>query len=123
VTNTLAVLFVIFFVGGPFSFRMLTKPLATARRLRGIVILTACFASAGLFVRFCLPGLWGQDPWATAVGVLFIWCGWIGVLAFVALSLRRKDPSLRMRRWTALAGALCTTVPWFGLASANLLQG
>ena len=122
-TGALGILFVIFFIGGPLIFRALTHKVATARSLRMIVILTAFCVTGGLFIRFGLPDLWGRSLWVTGAGILVIWFAWIGVLAFVALSLRRKDPSIRMRHWTAITGALCTTVPWFGLASANLVQG
>jgi hypothetical protein len=31
------------------------------------------------------------------------------------------DTGLGMHRWSGVMGAVGTTVPWFGLASANLL--
>lgn len=123
-TIELVTIFLIFFIGGPLIFRTMTQKAPTSSRMRRLISLTAAFVAAGLVVRFALPNLWGQNLWVTAAGLLLIWRAWIGVLAFVALALRQNDPtSARMRRWTAIIGALCTTVPWFGLASANVMQG
>ncbi len=122
-TFALVCVFVVFFVGGPLIFRGLTRNPPTARRLRRLVLLTAGFVAVGLIIRFGLPDLWGQNLWVTTGGIVLIWFGWIGVLAFVALALRQNDPSVKMRRWTAIIGAMGTTVPWFGLASANMMQG
>tara|TARA_R110002072_G_scaffold57052_19_gene147087 strand:+ start:2921 stop:3292 length:372 start_codon:yes stop_codon:yes gene_type:complete len=122
-TFVLPTIFLVFFIGGPLVFRALTKDVPTSRRMNRLMVLVAVFALAGPLIRFAMGNHWGQNLWMTAGGVLLIWLAWIGVLAFAALALRRKDPSARMRHWTAIIGALGTTVPWFGLASANMMQG
>jgi peptidoglycan biosynthesis protein MviN/MurJ (putative lipid II flippase) len=122
-TFALPMIFLVFFIGGPLIFRALTGDAPTKRRMNRLVVLTAVFALVGLLIRFVMPDQWGQNLWVTAGGVLLIWFAWVGVLAYVALALRRQDPSARMYRWTAIIGAIGTTVPWFGLASASLMQG
>lgn len=116
-----AAVFLIVFVGGPLAFRalMLGGPAPTA--FRRLAIFTALCAATGLTLRYGFTDLWGRNLLVTGAGVAFIWGGWIGVLAYGAQALRRMDNGARMRRWTAVMGALGTTVPWFGLASASLL--
>jgi hypothetical protein len=115
------VLFLIVFVGGPFAFRALTRGGPSPAAFRRLAIFTALCAATGLTLRYGFAGIWGRNLLVTGAGVTFIWGGWIGVLAYGAQALRRMDNGVRMRRWTALIGALGTTVPWFGLASASLL--
>ncbi|WP_298858616.1 hypothetical protein [uncultured Sulfitobacter sp.] len=120
---SLAVLFVIVFVGGPLAFRSLTRGGPSPKAFRRLAILMALCAATGLTLRYGFAHLWGQNLLVTGTGVAFIWGGWIGVLAYGAQALRLMDHGLGMRRWTAVAGAAGTTVPWFGLASASLLAG
>ena len=122
-TIALAAIFVVCFIAGPLIFRTLVHRDANLQSMKMLGVLTAVFASAGLLVRFLLPDDWGQNLWVTVAGIVLIWLAWIGVLAFAAMALRRKIPSARMRRWTTIFGALGTTVPWFGLASAMMMQG
>lgn len=116
---TLAVLFVVVFVGGPLAFRALTR----AASGRVLAIATAICALAGMALRYGFEDLWGRHVVLTVLSLALIWFAWIGVLAFGALKLRRVDPGQGMRRWTGVIGAAGTTVPWFGLVSANFLQG
>jgi hypothetical protein len=118
---TYAALFVIVFLGGPLAFRALTQGGPSPVAFRRLALFTAFCAATGLTLRFGFAGLWGRNLLVTGSGLAFIWGGWIGVLAYGAQALRRMDGGLRMRRWTAVLGAMGTTVPWFGLASANLL--
>lgn len=120
---SLVVLFIIVFVGGPLAFRALTRSGPSPRAFRRLAILMAICAATGLTLRYGFAHLWGQNLLVTGAGIAFIWGGLIGVLAYGAQALRRMDQGMRMRRWTAVAGAAGTTVPWFGLASASLLVG
>ncbi len=70
-------------------------------------------------LRPCNP-LW-DDMLMAGVSLLLIWLGWIGVLAFGTQALRRAHPGPSTRRWTAVLGAIGTTIPWFGLAWASLV--
>lgn len=119
----LAVLFVVFFVGGPLAFRALTRRRPQVGSKRRLMIGTFVSAGTGLGLRYGFGGQWGQDVWLTVASVALIWFAWIGVLAFGARVLRQADDGLPMWRWTGVIGAAGTTMPWFGLASADLVQG
>jgi hypothetical protein len=113
--------FSIVFVGGPLVFRALTKGGPSPRAFRRLTLMSALCAATGLMLRYGFADLWGNNLLVTGAGVAFIWGGWIGVLAYGTQALRQMDNGIGMRRWTAVMGALGTTVPWFGLASASLL--
>jgi hypothetical protein len=119
----LAGLFVVFFVGGPLAFRWLTRGGPTQSNQRVLGTGTALCGAAGLILRYGFPDLWGRNVALTVIAVALIWFAWIGVLAYGARALRQVDKGSRMRRWTGVIGATGTTMPWFGLASANLLHG
>jgi len=116
-----AVLFAIFFIGGPLAFRALTSGGPSPARFRRLALFTAVCAATGLSLRYGLADLWGHDLLVTGTGMAFVWGGWIGLLAYGAQALRGMDAGVAMRRWTAVLGAMGTTVPWFGLASAHLM--
>jgi hypothetical protein len=46
---------------------------------------------------------------------------WIAVIVFLVQRFCQLDNRPLMRRWTAIIGALATTVPWFGLVSARMM--
>ncbi len=115
-------IFLVFFVGGPMIFRTLIRATPTSNALRFLAVLTILCAVIGLILRYSFTD-GGMGLWLSGFSVLLFWMAWIGVLAYTAQILRRSDQSARMRRWTAIIGALGTTVPWFGLASANLING
>jgi hypothetical protein len=118
-----SILFVIVFGLGPLAFRALTRDGPSPAAFRRLAMFTTLCATIGLTMRYGFADLWGRNLLVTGTGLAFIWGGWIGVLAYGTQALRRMDQGLRMRRWTAVAGAAGTTVPWFGLASASLLNG
>ncbi|WP_299564628.1 hypothetical protein [uncultured Sulfitobacter sp.] len=120
---TYIALFVLAFVGGPVAFRSLTRAGPSRTAFRRLALFTALCAATGLTLRYGFADLWGLDYLLTGTGMLFIWGGWIGVLAYGAQALRRLDRGRAMRQWTAVMGAVGTTVPWFGLASASLIAG
>lgn len=118
---TYVVLFAIVFLGGPLAFRALTAAGPSPKAFRRLALFTALCAATGLTMRYGFSDLWGRNVLVTGSGIAFIWGGWIGLLAYGSQALRRMDNGLRMRRWTGVMGAVGTTVPWFGLASASLM--
>lgn len=116
---TLVAIFLTVFVGGPLIFRFLTLPKATIPHARKMAVLALACAIAALVLRYGLPEYIASDPWMILASVLLIWLGWISILAFGALALRRADPGLSMRRMSAVLGAAGTTIPWFGLVWAS----
>jgi len=111
--------FLVCFVVGPLLFRAATQHDPSQAQLRGIAWMTIALSVAAMAVRNGLVPQWGSNLVLSISGVFLIWLAWIGILAFGTQTLRRVDSSLCMKRWSGVAGAMCTTVPWFGLASAD----
>ncbi|NNE50878.1 MAG: hypothetical protein HKN30_00570 [Sulfitobacter sp.] len=110
---TLAFVFGLIFLAGPLLFLLLSR----ARVAPPVLICGA--------LGFFLLGLglqhWGKaEIWPLTVLGLF-WLAWIGTLAFAAVRLQAAQPAAR--RWTRVVGAVGTTVPWFGLATAAWMAG
>ena len=120
---SLPLIFAVFFIGGPLAFRVLTRRGGSAAGQRALGLTTAVLAAAGLFLRYGFADLWGRHVALTVISIALIWFAWIGVLAYAARALRQADKSTAMRRWTAVIGAAGTTMPWFGLASADMFYG
>ena len=50
-----------------------------------------------------------------------IWLGWLLAVAMAAQALRGRMPGPRARRALTVAALIATTVPWFGLATAEMM--
>lgn len=114
--------FLIVFILGPLTFRRLTRPAPSPRAMRAVLIWVLAALLTALALRFGIANEWGSTQWLTGTVAAALWLAWIGVIALVVLALRRADPRLSMQRWSAALGAAGTTVPWFGLALADLLR-
>ncbi|UOA28591.1 hypothetical protein [Pseudosulfitobacter sp. DSM 107133] len=115
-------LFAVVFGLGPWVFLRLMRLTPSTGVLARLALAMVICATASLWLRFLAPVPWGVNIWATWLGIGLIWAAWIAVLALVALALRQVDSGRAMRRWTGIMGAIGTTVPWFGLASARLMS-
>ena len=114
---SLAALFMVCFAVGPMVFHGLLA-LGAARR-GGVALLAGGAALAGLGLRYGWPGSWAQDTGDTLAVLGLLWLSWVAILALFAQTWRLWRPGRRPRRWSAVAGALGTTAPWFGLALAE----
>ncbi len=117
----LIVIFLIIFGVGPLIFRFLTQRAPSANGARRLAVFAFSCAAIALAIRYGVARRWGADVVNTGVGIMFIWLEWIGVLAFGTQALRRADPGILMRRWTAVFGSMATTIPWFGLIWASYI--
>ncbi len=117
----LIAIFALFFVAGPAGFRLLSGGPATGHKIRKLAILMALAAASAVALRYTVPQGAMNEVYLSAGIILFIWLSWIAAMALGAQVLRRADPSPAMRRWTRIGGMLCTTVPWFGLAAADMV--
>lgn len=115
-------LFVVVFGFGPWVFLRLMRLTPSSTVFARLVAFIVMAAAASMWLRFLAPVPWGANIWATGFGMVLIWAAWIAVLALAALALRQADQGPAMRRWTGVIGAMGTTVPWFGLASARLMS-
>ena len=120
---TLLVLtYAVVFVVGPLLFFTLIQRAPSLRQFRALAAIAAACLALALAMRFSLAA-WGREPVQTLIGMALMWAAWIAILSLLVQRLRAYDPGPAMRRWSAILGAICTTVPWFGLASAQFVTG
>lgn len=50
-----------------------------------------------------------------------LWLAWVLGVTMVALALNRRITARSTRRWITLTAILATTLPWFGLATAQMM--
>lgn len=63
--------------------------------------------------------LQGRSP----LGALMsLWFGWVFAVAMVAQALRRRLPGRNTRRLTLLGALMAAPLPWFGLATAQMMD-
>ncbi|QFS84572.1 hypothetical protein FIU97_17575 [Roseivivax sp. THAF40] len=108
----LLIAFVLSFAVGPLLFLLLIQPDPTKPLLAALAIgaLAAALLGASLFDRSPLSGL------------AAVWLGWVSAVAFIAHAARRMMHRPRTDLATRVAGSLATTIPWFGLATAQMLS-
>lgn len=116
----LIIIFATVFVVGPITYLWLLRPRPSRKQFVGLGCIVAGSTGMSFVLRY-LSGGWGQDVWVTLAGIALIWVAWIAILVFVAQTFRQQYPRPVMRRWSAVVGALATTIPWFGLASARMM--
>ena len=51
-----------------------------------------------------------------------LWFAWVLAVAMVAMALRGRMPTPRARRWLTIIALLATTLPWFGLSTAQWMS-
>ncbi|MHA6326946.1 hypothetical protein [Roseivivax sp. CAU 1753] len=110
-TSPILMAFAISFAVGPLLFLALTAPAATTPLLAALAVGTLAMALLGTTL----------SPAAPLVGLACLWLAWISAVAFVTHTVRRIWDRTGDRGWIRVTGALATTVPWFGLATAQML--
>jgi hypothetical protein len=118
--SSLIIIYLVVFGVGPLTYLSILRGSPSKPYFIKLGFVIACATGLSFALRY-LSGGWGQDIFITLAGIALIWFAWIGILAFVAQKFRQQDNRLTMRRWTAVIGALGTTIPWFGLASARMM--
>lgn len=117
------ILFTIAFVLGPALFLQLTRtdgylwPLA----LVALIMVGLSFVSRQ-DASLILPAQAGPIQLGPLLlSVFLIWAAWILVLVLMARAVCKRHPGPVARRWARSMGAVGTTVPWFGFATANMM--
>lgn len=110
--------FAMAFVLGPAVFFLLAQfdgrgwPLALAASLLAI----------GSFVLQQEAALSVTADHAVLLGsVAFIWLAWVLMVVLTVRAMRLHLPGDIARRWSRSLGAVATTIPWFGFATAQLM--
>lgn len=117
----LFVLFLVVFVVGPLLFRSGLNHVDTLNKARFLMLVPAVLGLAGWGAKIAVGAAWGRELWATVPGIALVWLGWIGLLVYGAARIQFLVPDIRVRKLTRALGAIGTTVPWFGLASAQMM--
>lgn len=63
------------------------------------------------------------DPALVLSSVVLIWLAWVSLMVFVAQALFAALASKPARRAARAVCAMGTTVPWFGFATARMMEG
>ncbi|CAN0159183.1 unnamed protein product, partial [Chrysoparadoxa australica] len=103
--------FVVAFVAGPLVVAALLRLSATLPVL--VALSLTVIGAAALAVVFQ-----GRSP---LTSLIFFWFGWVVAVAMVAQALRRRLPGRTTRRLTLLVALLAAPLPWFGLATAQMM--
>ncbi|MGH1411944.1 MAG: hypothetical protein ACRBB0_00530 [Pelagimonas sp.] len=53
--------------------------------------------------------------------LIAMWLAWVLGVGMVGLALLRPFSDPRMRRWITFIALMATTLPWFGLATAQMM--
>lgn len=104
--------FVICFVLGPsLCWQIMRLP------QKGPVLL----ALAALGIATLLAGLRLQAAALGLAALGLMWLAWVLTVSILALALMRRFPEPARKRWITTAALLATTLPWFGLATAEMM--
>ncbi len=114
----LILLFIMAFVIGPALFFALDRVVGKHWPL---ALVASVLVLASFVLRSEASLAFSADVTRTFLSVLFIWLAWVLVMVLAARAVRQALPSLRARRFVRVAGAMGTTVPWFGFAAAQMI--
>jgi len=53
--------------------------------------------------------------------LLSLWLAWVFATAICVRAFRIQFPSPTARRWSAVIGAMATTIPWLGFSAASIV--
>lgn len=100
------------FVAGPVIVAMLLRLLP---RLGVLIMLSGAVICASALA------VWLQTR-APLGALAAFWTGWLVAVAMVAQALRRRMPGPRLHRLTLLGALFAAPLPWFGLATAQMMD-
>ncbi|MBY5933787.1 hypothetical protein KUV51_12320 [Tateyamaria omphalii] len=112
------ILFIMAFVIGPGLFFLLDR---VAGRHWPLAFVASLFVLASFLLRSDAYLTFPFDATRVFLSVTFIWLGWVLVMVLAARALREAFPTARGQRLVRAAGAMGTTVPWFGFAAAQMM--
>lgn len=111
-SRELVIAFVICFLGGPLIFAAILRVGPGVSRAGLLALAIAASVAAGF---------WLQSLQASLGALACLWLAWVLAVALVVQVLRRRVPITGGQRWITVSGALATTLPWFGLATARMM--
>ena len=119
---TLVLTFLVIFGVGPAVFLGLCRLSPDTRGVASLWLIAA--GATGLAFAVKSGALaFGLGPTAQAlVPLTALWMAWIAVLALCMLVLRARVQDAATLRWAHAIGAMATTLPWFGLYTAQMVS-
>ena len=112
------ILFTMAFVIGPAIFLVLAR---YDGRLWPLALSASFLVLGSLMLRTDINLTLSAAPVPILASLVMMWIAWILVLVLVIRAVRQSFPSRRARRWSRALGAMPTTIPWFGFATAQMM--
>lgn len=113
-----ALLFALGFVAGPLAFWGLAKQPVTRRYALTLWAVSAMLILAALIARNAMPA----GPTTGLVVAFAFWLAWIIVMPIIVLTVRNRPLPIRTKRIAYGITAAATTIPWFGLYTAQMVS-
>ena len=112
-------LFVMAFILGPALFLVLAQ---FDGRAWPLALIASSMAAVSLALRNEVGVILGTAPRTLFASLMLIWLAWVLVLVLVVRAARRTWPGRGPRRIARAFGAMGTTLPWFGFATAQMMS-
>ena len=113
-----ALLFVLGFLCGPAIFWVLAKQTPTRRYVTTLWVCSVVLVALAFALRYVPVA---PPPYNGLAAILTMWLAWIVVLALVLLAIRARPLPIRTKRIAYGVIAAATTLPWFGLYTAQMV--
>lgn len=110
-SSSVIIAFVMTFGAGPLLCAGLLRLPSTLRVLLGLGAVVVVSMGIALWLELRAP----------LTSLALLWLGWVSAVSMVAHALRRRITSRTARRWLTVIAILATTLPWFGLATAQMM--
>lgn len=113
---TMAVVFVSAFLVGPWLYAVFLR---LNKEGMGIWKLTGVFSVTlmGGFVLFSSTG----DSGGSLIALSMMWLAWIFSIVLIVQMVRDRAQPFLTHRQVTIVGSLATPLPWFGLATAQMM--
>ncbi len=120
---TLAFAFLVTFIVGPALFRLLVqRPVSHPYRIV-LWSLFVTFSGAAIVSWRVLATHPDESAYMGLATLLALWLAWIVVLALCLLAIRPRAIPYGLDRAAFAIGTMATTLPWFGLYTAEMVLG
>ncbi|WP_299845455.1 hypothetical protein [uncultured Roseovarius sp.] len=117
----LAITFLMVFLVGPLVFWVLARHRPSRHRIAALMGVAACLMAAAFALgRWAVPAL-APSPYPGLAAVVASWFAWIVMLAYCTLAAQYRLKSATARKFIIAIGAMATTLPWFGLYTAQMM--
>ncbi|MEO3416512.1 hypothetical protein AAFO92_17815 [Roseovarius sp. CAU 1744] len=117
----LIVTFFVVFVLGPVLFWRLARPAPSRHRIAALMACAILLMIVAFGIATWMAPMYEPSPYPGLAVIVASWLSWIVVLAYCALALRYRIKSRPLQKVIFAIGAMATTLPWFGLYTAQML--